>query len=349
MNTKGFKHLTYTKRLQLEAFRRAKIPVIEIARNLGVCRSTIYNELKRGHYMHLNSDKWIEEPRYSPELAEEKYRSHLKDKGGELKIGNDYALVDFIEDKIINERYSPQAVLGYIKDNDLNFNTTIKSKNTIYSYIRKGVFYSLEMKNLPLYKTHKRKREKVGKRPPKGKSIEQRPKEISKRVTFGNWEMDCVCGSTRSALLTFVERMTRMTFVVLLPNKMTETVVKTLDNLERTFGTDFSKIFKSITVDNGVEFSDVKGMERSINGKDKRTQFYYCHPYCSCERGTNERLNREIRRWLPKGTNFEDYTQEEINRVARWVNDYPREIFNFKSSRKVFDKQLSILNLRLTM
>ena len=102
---------------------------------------------------------------------------------------------------------------------------------------------------------------------------------------------------------------------------------------------DFKKIFKSITVDNGAEFSDAIGMEKSIfNGK--RTDVYYCHPYSSWERGSNERMNREIRRLIPKGSNISTYTAAQIKQVQDWVNSYPREIFGYATSEELFQAEL---------
>ena len=107
-------------------------------------------------------------------------------------------------------------------------------------------------------------------------------------------------------------------------------------------GKQFHKLFKSITVDNGVEFSDFKGLEKSIYG-GKRTSVYYCHPYSSCERGSNERLNREIRRLIPKGTDLSTISDKRIKAVETWVNDYPREIFGYATSAELFAEQLQAI------
>ena len=108
------KHLTWTDRLKIEKGLREGMKPLEIAARLHVHNTTIYRELKRGRYTHLNSDLTTEE-RYSPEIAEQRYRENLKAKGGELKIGNDHELAAFIEKKIGEEGYSPAAVVGEIK------------------------------------------------------------------------------------------------------------------------------------------------------------------------------------------------------------------------------------------
>lgn len=335
-----FKHLTKTQRLQLETLLRTKTPKKEIASVLGVHISTVYREIQRGTYEHLIGATWLYEKRYSCDIAEDKYRQHLKDKGRDLKIGHDHKLANYIEERIVKDKLSPLAVLGEIKNKGLVFDTTI-CVNTLYSYIEKEVFADITIHHLPMKdKRKKKKREVVVKRAPKGTSIEKRPYEIKQRKTFGHWEMDCVCGSTNATLLVLTERLTRKEIIMPMINQKSESVIHCLNIIEHQYGKNFKKIFKSITVDNGGEFSDFERLEKSKYGKGKRTVIYYCHPYCSSERGSNERLNREIRRLIPKGTDLSKFTREEIQRVEDWVNDYPRQIFNFATSKEMFNFQL---------
>lgn len=98
------KHLTWTDRLKIEKGLKEGLKPCAIADRLHVHNTTIYRELKRGRYTHLNSDLTTEE-RYSPEIAQQRYEENLKAKGGELKIGNDYELSAFIEKKIGEEGY----------------------------------------------------------------------------------------------------------------------------------------------------------------------------------------------------------------------------------------------------
>ena len=140
------KHLTWTDRLKIEKGLKEGLNPCKIADCLHVHNTTIYRELKRGTYVHLNSDL-TEEERYSPEIAQQHYRENLKAKGGELKIGSDYELAAFIEKKIGEERYSPAAVIGEIKRMGLKFKTQISEK-TIYNYIDKGIFYGISRKSL---------------------------------------------------------------------------------------------------------------------------------------------------------------------------------------------------------
>lgn len=346
---KQHSYLTYTQRLQIEVYVNGKLSVAEIAARVGVHISTIYRELKRGEYEKRKSFldyvgqrycKYVKS--YSADIAQQRFEYAQTAKGCPLKLGKDHELADYIENRITKDKLSPLAVLGEIRRKQLPFETSV-CVSTIYSYIRKGVFLSLSMSDLPMSK-RKRKQHvfRRAKRAPAGKSIEQRPKEILARSEFGHWEMDCVCGPTKNSLLVLTERKTRNEIIFSMPNQTADSVVSCLNRLERKYGKLFRKVFKTITVDNGSEFSDVSRLQRSIY-RGQRTTVYYCHPYCSCERGTNERINREIRRIIPKGTHLENFTQKDIDAVADWVNNYPRQVLSFATSQELFNEQLSLL------
>lgn len=347
-NRKG-KHLTFTERLQIELARKQGLKPKEIADLIGKSVRTIYYELKRGTYQHKSSvyDNYYGgkigerlDTRYSPDIAEQRYRQNLQAKGAPLKIGNDYELAEYIEKRIVDGGLTPLAVLGEIKRNNLPFKTTICVR-TLYSYIYKNVFLRLDMKHLPLKSQQKKRRNKTTiARAPRGTSIEKRPAEVNDRVEFGHWEMDCVDGPTKNSLLVFTERITRKEIIFSIPNKTTATIVGCINILERRYGKLFRKVFKSITVDNGSEFSNCKGMEKSIY-RGQRTKFYYCHPYSGFERGTNERMNREIRRKIPKGTDLSIITQKRAQEVEDWINEYPRQVLNFATANELFNAEIS--------
>lgn len=340
------KHLTWTDRLKIEKGLKEGLKPTAIADRLHVHNSTIYRELKRGTYTHLNSDLTTEE-RYSPDIAQRRYEDNLKAKGGSLKIGNDHDLAAFIEKKIGQDGYSPAAVVGEIRQKGLRFQTTISEK-TIYNYIDKGIFYGISRSSLPEHGRRKRKYDAITRkkpaRAPRGQSIEERPQEINQRTTFGHWEGDCVCGrkKTHGTLFVLSERLTRQEIIVKMPDQTAASVVHALNKLERRYGKRFPQIFKSITFDNGSEFADCAGIERSVYGTNrKRTKAYYCHPYSAYERGTNENINRMIRRFLPKGTDFRKVTAASIQHIESWLNHYPREILNFETPATLFAHHLA--------
>ena len=343
---RNYKHLSFTDRLKIEAWESIGTSPRVMAKELGVHISTIYRELKRGRYERLNTDLTTED-RYSPDIAEKKYRDSLKAKGAGLKLGNDHEYAAYLEYKVSVEKYAPGAVLGEIKKKGIVFQTTI-SKTTFYRYIDDGVFLTITNKDLPIKRNkNKQKHNHVqASRAPKGKSIEKRPKEIESRKTFGNWEMDSVEGKkrTKKALLVLTERKTRNEIIRIMKDKTAASVLNALDAIEAEMGAKrFALIFQTITVDNGSEFSDYEGIERSATGEGKRTTVYFCHPYSSYERGSNENQNKMIRRHYPKGYDFSNVTPADIQKLENWINNYPRKIFDFYSSSDLYEACLNDL------
>lgn len=338
MKTKGSKCLTWTQRLQLETLVKAKVHKKKMAEVLGVTLQTIYNELKRGTYPRLDCRTYEYIDTYSPDIAQQRYEFYLTGKGPALKIDTDYAFIEYIEHRVLKDGISPCAALGELKRKNLPY--THISKTTLYRYIREGLFPHLTMEHI---NSKEKKYEKVkAKKAPRGMSIEQRPSIINDRTEFGHWEMDCVCGKGKSVILVLTERKTRHEILHPMKSQSAENVVRFLNKLEKHYGKNFKNIFKSITVDNGTEFSNAKGMEKSIfNGK--RTDVYYCHPYSSWERGSNERMNREIRRKIPKGSDISQYSPADIKAVQDWVNNYPREIFGYATSEELFQAELQLV------
>ena len=341
---KLFKHLSQNDRIKMETMLNSGHKVVEVAEYLHVHRSTIYREIKRGEYTHRNSD-YTEETRYSSDLGQKNHDWNAQGKGRNIKIGNDRPLAEYIEGKIIEDKYSPEAALAAAAESGIEFTTSI-SVRTLYRYIDKGIFLKLTNKDLPVKGKRKKhnKRVKVQKRASAGESIENRPDEVKDREIFGHWEMDTVKGKqgvTKSCMLVLTERKTRDEIIVKLPGQKAASVVEAIDRLERKWGDMFTKVFRSITVDNGVEFSDYEGLERSVlHEGEKRTFAFYCHPYSSWERGSNENNNRLIRRHIPKGEDFDEKQDRDIEYIENWINNYPRGIFGFKTSAQLFEEEI---------
>jgi len=343
-----FKQLTYTDRLNIEKWLKEGMKKGEIAEKLRVHRNTITNELKRGFYEHLNSD-WTTEIRYSPDIAETRYQENLRAKGAGYKIGNDIAFAQFLEGKILGlqtngkkdkrRRFSPAAALAAAEA--AGFETKI-CKSTLYSYIDKGdVFLELTNKDLMVKGNRKQRHRRVRpKRPPAGTSIEKRPEYINKRTETGHWEMDSVLGKrgTNKCLVTLTERITLKEMAFVVEDHSAACVENVINNLEQMLGIDlFKNIFKTITVDNGSEFANCAELEKSCTDDSQRTKLYYCHPYSSWERGRNENQNKMLRRFFPKGFDFSNTTQEDVQRACDWINAYPRKTLNWNNADALFN------------
>lgn len=340
MNHKGYHQLKWEDRLAIEKMLKAGCNKKQIAEALGVCLSTVYSELKRGMCVQLTTDYEFVE-RYTPDIAELDYQQKLRDKGKELKIGHCINFANYLERKIIDEQYSPGVALAEAGKEDFPVTICI---GTLYNYIYRGdVFYALAPEHLHLKgrrRKHSSEKPRAA-RSPAGTSIEERPIEVATRKVFGHWEMDSVMGivGSKRALLVLTERCTRMGIIIPVPDHTSASVVKALDALETKLGKDFYKMFRSITVDNGCEFQNCEGMEKSVKHKNKkRTKLYYCHPHTPQEHGSNENMNGIIRRFFPKGTNFDNVSDEDIRAAEDWINNYPRKLLGWKSARELLDE-----------
>jgi len=323
------RYMNKDDRIRLEEKLRYKVPIAQIARELGCSRQTIYNEIKRGTYLHI-CDYW-DEPRYSAEKGQVVQDQRRLRKGRGLKIGKDRALSDFLERMILKEGCSPAAALELARRE--GFKTTI-CVQTLYNYIDAGFFIRLTSDDL--LEKPKRKKKADPKKPrvvhQDLPSIEIRPADIRDRTEFGHWEMDLVVGpqeGSGAVLLTLTERKSRQEMIFKLPDKRACTIRKVFDKLERTMP-DFCQRFKTITTDNGPEFLEHDKLVKSVLG-GKRFTVYYCHSYAAWEKGSNEVHNRMIRRWFPKGTDFVRITKKKIAWVQDWMNHYPRKILEWKS------------------
>ena len=337
-NVKG-KHLNYEKRIKIEALSKAGLKSEAIAKQIGCSGRTIRRELSKGRTELLNSD-YTTRIEYSAYIGQQKHNYNATAKGPNLKIANDYELVEYIEYLIIEKRYSPYAAAQQIKKEQSRFKTSICYK-TIYNYIDNELFPNLTNKHLPVKKNGKKRnydRVRTATNNSKGTSISERSPEIKTRKEYGHWEMDTVVGKQGSstALLVLSERKTRQEIIFKIKSKSQYCVVKALDKLERKLGAKkFRETFKTITCDNGCENLDFEGIERSLLTKIKRTKVYYAHPYSAWERGTNENTNKLIRRFIPKGADIGEFSHERIKIIEHWINNYPRKIFNGKSSNEL--------------
>jgi len=333
--------LTWNDKLTIEKMLKQGYKAPAIARKLGVHHSTIYDEIKRGQVEILDSELRPVTV-YAPEMSEAKREESRKNREKPLKIGNDHALAEWLVDMIGTKGYSPSAACALLgKTPETTFSVTL-TRQTVYKYIDEGYLWPLTNKQLRYKGSKKRTYKKVKRasRASRGDSIERRPEYINNREEPGHWEMDCVEGKkgSKRTLLVMTERVTRHEIAIPMRDQTAASVVDALDRLERKYGVRrFKQVFQSITVDNGHEFMDCAGMERSITGRGERTHLYYCHPRYPGERGSNEKQNQMIRWFFPKGTDFRKVSARSIQKAIDWINNYPRRILDWHSSAELFD------------
>jgi transposase, IS30 family len=341
---KKYKHLSEGERYKIETYVRVGFKCRQIAEKLGKNASTISREIRKGTVKQSNTH--LEEKLvYMADHGQREYEEKQSNKGRPLKIETDKELIRHIEKKIKEERYSPAAVMGEIIQQGLMFKTKPCIK-TVYNYIHAGVFYRVGETDLIYGGRRKKKYRKIGKTRRKValKSIEDRPQAADDRTKYGHWEIDIVKSiiNARACLLTLTERLTRQEIILKLDSSTAEEVDRGLSFLEMKTGRYFSKIFKTITADNGSEFMDWEMLEESkLKPGTKRTTMYYAHPYSSYERGTNENSNRIIRRFIPKGSDIGKVTVEAIRKIQNWMNSYPRRIFNYQTANDMIRQKVT--------
>jgi IS30 family transposase len=345
-NTKKGKweQLIEKDRYKLEGFFQQGLGSAEISELMKKSKRTIERERKLGLVEQKrtnpsykkNEPLYIVEIVYKADTAQMRHNQRAANKGRGLKIGHDHKLAKHIEDKIKNERWSPDTIIGRIKLDGLRFETTICTK-TVYNYIDSGVFLGISNKDLWVKKGGKKRDYKkirtVALNNKNGKSITERPKEAEERSEKGHWEIDLVVGKqgTKPVILTLVERKSRQSLYVLVKNKTQKEVVAAIKRARRRVDGDFGEVFKSITADNGSEFLDSEAIKKAA----KCGEVYYAHPYSSWERGSNENGNRILRRFVPKGTDIGKLTTRQLQRIEDWVNNYPRKIFGYKTANEM--------------
>jgi transposase, IS30 family len=339
-----YKHLSEGDRHKIEAYLRVGLKCRQIAEKLGKSPSTISREIKKGVVKQKDTN-WAEKSVYMSDHGQRAYDEKQSNKGRPLLIEIDKELIAHIEKKIKEDRYSPAAVMGEIIQKGLMFKTKPCVK-TVYNYIHAGVLCRIGETDLLYGGRRKKKYRKVGKTRRKValKSIEDRPQEADERTEYGHWEIDLVKSiiNARACLFTLTERLTRQEIILKLDSCTAEEVDRALTFLEMKLGKYFSRIFKTITADNGSEFLNWEMLEESkLKPGTKRTTMYYAHPYSSYERGTNENSNRIIRRFIPKGTDIGKVTVETIRKIQNWMNNYPRGIFNYQTANDMITQKVT--------
>ena len=321
----------------------------KLANMIGTTLSNIYEIIKDGLII-VKDYELRDRVEFNANTAFEK-RSNKSVESNSSKRESSKEFVSLIVKELRND-YNINSVDEIINDFILNRNDEIKDMVTIctstfYNYVEDGKIEGFSKNELPRKTNRKHKnKHKEGKTEPKGTSIEERPFSSNDRYEFGHWEGDTVVGSRNKkksgAIFTLVERKTRFQLIVKMKDRKADTVYKAVKLLKKRYPElkdyNLRDIFKSITFDNGVEFSRWKDIEKFL-----KTKTYFAHPYSSWERGSNENGNKLLRIFLPKGCNINDYDEDYVMRANELINTKIRKILGYKSSLDLFMAELDKL------
>jgi len=315
MKTKEkFKQLTSEQRQIIEAKLLQGWLQKDIASLLEVNKSTISREVanrsRNGHY-------WAEG-------AQADYQQRRSVCHPSLKINNHQA-TSYLKDKVI-DGWSPEQISGRLK---LDIQKGLKTKTdyigyeTIYKIVYETEFGRQHHLSDYLRRGKKHRTDKHGRRSQKcliinRNSIDNRPEVVNLRQRFGDWESDSIIYPHKRAINSLVERKTLLTLLTKLRRKTATETLKAVTYQLQCFPAE------TITFDNGSENSLHHQIGYFLGAKT-----YFCHPYHSWEKGTNENTNGLVRRYLPHHRNINDLTQAELDLVARALNHRPRKKLGF--------------------
>lgn len=233
--------------------------------------------------------------------------------------------------------WSPEQIAGWLKRTYPNKECNQVSHETIYRSLfvqARGVLKKELLQYLRSKRSIRRSRHATLKRDGLGQikdavSIRERPASVEDRAVPGHWEGDLISGSKNSHIATLVERHTRYVMLVKVENKETQTVVSALIKQAKKLPTE---LYKSLTWDRGKELADHKRFTLATD-----IDVYFCDPQSPWQRGSNENTNRLLRQYFPKGTDLSVHSQGDLNKVARQLNERPRQTLEFETPADRFN------------
>lgn len=333
-----YKHLSAAERGKIEYMSQHGSSTAQMARELGRSYNCIKHELERGMTDQIKQNKHTKI--YLADHGEAVYEKDRERCVRKTAMETSGVFIDKAVSLIKEKEMSVDAAVGWLKLTGGYRKTACT--NTIYACIHAGEL-SIKDCELPNFGCRRRRTQKnhLSKRH-LGNSIEQRPKEIEKRIEIGHWEADTVVGPKGDggpSLFVLCERTTMETIIHQIPSASTEEIMKIMDKLRKLYGKQFNKVFKTITTDNGSEFSELYKLDELAG-----TKVFFTHAYSSFEKGTVERHNGLIRRKIPKGKSMKGLTEGDVEAIEEWMNGLPRRTLGYRQPDVLFEAFLDDLD-----
>ncbi len=320
----SYTHLTAFERGQVQALWAERKSRAYIAKEIGRSRATIGRELRR------NSTR----SGYEAQRAHQQYHARRAECRPIRRLKHP-PLWAYLFDKLASG-WTPEEVAGRLAiayPNDLRMRI---SHETIYQSLYADKRLHCLIEHLPQARPKRRKRgqgkTRRGPSIPNRVGIEERPSIIEERTRFGDWEGDTIVGAGQQGFIaTLVDRTSRLLRGQKCDSKhagpVADAVIHALQDMPTSW-------VKTITFDNGTEFSHHEKIAQKLG-----VDIYFAQPYASYQRGTNENTNGLIRRYLPKGTSFEQLTQAHLDFIINQLNNRPRKILGYRTPNEVFQLQ----------
>ena len=327
-------HLTFEHRVLIQTRLKDGWSANKIAQEIGCAPNTVRNEIKRGTVALYKGNIF----RYKASAGQTAYEQNRQTCCRHYAFLEKADFISFVERKFFEEGWSLDACVGRALEEGSFTKDQIVCTKTLYGYTNLGL---LRIRNINLPEKLRRSSQRTQNRENKrilGRSIEERPASVKDRSEFGHWEADLVIGSKRDdddALLTMIERKTREYWMIRVPGRDPNGVMDALSEIRSQYEEHWDDVFKTITTDNGSEFATLSGLEDL-----SKTLVYFAHPYTSCEKGSVERHNGLIRRFIPKGKRISSYTNEQIAQIEVWCNSLPRKLLGYRTPDELFEDEL---------
>jgi len=311
--------LTEEDRIEIYAMKQAGKKQNHIAGKLGVHPSTISRELTRNSGLRG----------YRPKQAQLKTLHRRFTASKAVKMTPE--TIDYIESKLA-EQHSPEQIAERMKLDSQWHGPTV-SHERIYQHIwqnkaQDGMLY----KHLRIGGT-KQRRKRRNSRDMRGTiknrvGIQERPNIVERKIRIGDWEGDTVVGKNhQGALVTLVDRKSRLTLIGKVDRYTAEAVEKTIISLMELL----PRRNYTLTVDNGKEFASHESVAETL-----RIKVFFADPYSAWQRGLNENTNGLIRQYVPKGSEVRTLTDQQIQHIMDRLNNRPRKSLGFLTPNEVF-------------
>ena len=303
----------------------AKRSIRSMARLLGRSPSTVQREISRnGGY-----------DRYRAALADDRAWDTAR-RPKRCKLATHPPLRREVVRKL-RLNWSPEQIAGWLKRAHRGEESYHVSHETIYRSLfvqARGVLKKELLQHLRSKRMIRRSKQASQKGDGRGQitdivSISKRPASVEDRAVPGHWEGDLLSGSKNSYIATLVERHTRYVMLAKVANKDTRTVVSALIKQAKKLP---SELYKSLTWDRGKELADHRRFTLATD-----IDVYFCDPQSPWQRGSNENTNGLLRQYFPKGTDVSVYSQADLNKVARQLNERPRKTLEFETPAERFN------------
>lgn len=319
-----YTQLTREQRYQISALLDNNLTQTEIAKTLGVHKSTISRELKR------NTGKRGYRPKQAHEFTEERIKQRSKKRFIEPIWGvvNLFIKIDWSPEQISKRL----AKLGILK----------VSHERIYQHI-----FADKLQGGSLYKhlrCQKKYKRRFGGKDRRGQivnrvSIDLRPDLVNTKERAGDWELDTIIGKNhKQAAVTIVDRKMKITLAKKVDHKDAESVKNAIIELLTPFAS--VGLVYTLTADNGKEFAEHQAIAKALN-----CDFYFAAPYASWQRGLNENINGLIRQYCPKGSCFKHLDDEHFEFIMHRLNNRPRKTLGMKTPNEVLFEELQAVAL----